>query len=174
MSAIFSECGNFRYRLDRQIGEGPPIGFILHNPSTAGAANDDPTSRRGIGFARDLGYGRLIFINPWARVATNPSDLWDAEDPVGPENDAHIRSVVAEVSKAKGTIVAAWGRINPPAAKRAQAKVRIESLVRTIEGDGGQLYALGINRDRSPKHPLYVRADTKPLPWTISWDSHAL
>lgn len=168
MSAIFSECGNYRYRLDRRIGDGPPLGFILHNPSTAGADKDDPTSRRGIGFARDLGYGRLIFINPWARVATNPSDLWASEDPIGPENDAHIRSVVAEVSKDGGIIVAAWGRISPPAAKRANARARITSLVRKIEEDGGQLYALAVNKDRSPRHPLYVRGDAQPLSWTIS------
>lgn len=168
MSAIFSECGSYRYRLDRRIGDGPPLGFILHNPSTAGADNDDPTSRRGIGFARDLGYGRLIFINPWARIATDPTDLWDAEDPIGPENDAHIRSVVAEVSKDGGIIVAAWGRISPPAAKRADARARITTLVRKIEEDGGQLYALAVNKDRSPRHPLYVRGDAQPLSWTIS------
>jgi hypothetical protein len=168
MSAIFSECGSYRYRLDRRIGDGPPLGFILHNPSTAGADNDDPTSRRGIGFARDLGYGRLIFINPWARIATDPTDLWDAEDPIGPGNDAHIRSVVAEVSKDGGIIVAAWGRISPPAAKRADARARITTLVRNIEEDGGQLYALAVNKDRSPRHPLYVRGDAQPLSWTIS------
>ncbi|ESW67542.1 DUF1643 domain-containing protein [Mesorhizobium sp. C277A] len=168
MSAIFSECGGYRYRLDRRIGDGPPLGFILHNPSTAGVDNDDPTSRRGIGFARDLGYGRLIFINPWARIATDPSDLWDAEDPIGPENDAHIRSVVAEVSKDGGIIVAAWGRISPPAAKRADTRARITTLVRNIEEDGGQLYALAVNKDRSPRHPLYVKGDARPLPWTIS------
>lgn len=71
-------------------------------------------------------------------------------------------------------IVAAWGRVNPPAAKRVDAKARIAYLIRMIEGDGGQLYALGVNKDGSPKHPLYVRGDTQPLPWTISWDSHVL
>ncbi|RUV57561.1 DUF1643 domain-containing protein [Mesorhizobium sp. M5C.F.Ca.IN.020.29.1.1] len=174
MSAIFSECGKYRYRLERHIGEGPPLGFILHNPSTAGATADDATSRRGIGFARDLGYGRLIFVNPWAWVATKPRELWGAEDAIGPENDAHIRSVVAEVSRNGGMIIAAWGRISPPAAKRTQARARIASLVQLIEGVGSQLYALGVNKDRSPKHPLYVKTDAKPLPWSIYGDSHAL
>ncbi|TPI15715.1 DUF1643 domain-containing protein [Mesorhizobium sp. B4-1-3] len=168
MSAIFSECGGYRYRLDRHIGDGPPIGFMLHNPSTAGATDDDATSRRGIGFARDLGYGRLIFINPWARVATKPRDLWSAEDPIGPENDTYIRSAVAEVSSSGGIIVAAWGRVSPPAALRRAARARIESLVQMIEREGGQLYALGVNLDGSPKHPLYVKGDTVPSIWTIS------
>ncbi|RWQ21779.1 DUF1643 domain-containing protein [Mesorhizobium sp.] len=173
MSAIFSECGKYRYRLDRAIGEGPPLGFILHNPSTAGATSDDPTSRRGIGYAKMLGFGRLIFINPWAMIATQPRDLWLAEDPVGPQNDTHIRNVVAEVSKAGGKIVAAWGSIKPPAAKRASANSRIATLVAMIEGNGGQLYALGVNRDRSPKHPLYVRKDATLSIWT-GRDSHDL
>jgi hypothetical protein len=167
MSAIFSDCGVYRYRLDRILGDGPPLGFILHNPSTAGATSDDATSRRGIGFARSLGFGQLIFINPWARVATKPRDLWNVDDPVGPDNDAHIRGVVAEISSRGGMIIAAWGRVNPPAAKRADAKSRIVSLVQMIRNTGGQLHALGVNGDRSPKHPLYVRADAKPLPWEM-------
>jgi hypothetical protein len=73
MSAVFSACRTWRYRLDREfIQSGPTIAFGLHNPSTADENTDDPTLRRGIGFARTWGAGRLIFVNPWAGCATNP------------------------------------------------------------------------------------------------------
>lgn len=173
MSAIFSECGQYRYRLDRVIGDGPPLGFILHNPSTAGAISDDATSRRGIGYAKDRGFGRLIFINPWAKIATEPRNLWLAEDPVGPLNDGHIRDAVIEILKESGTLVAAWGRILPPAIKRAAARARIAAVLDLVERNGGKLFALGVNKDRSPKHPLYVRKDAPLSIWT-GRDSHSL
>jgi hypothetical protein len=56
MSAVISPCGRYRYRLDRPLSaRGPTIAFLLHNPSTADAENEDPTSRRGIGFANRKG-----------------------------------------------------------------------------------------------------------------------
>ncbi|MER8723818.1 DUF1643 domain-containing protein [Mesorhizobium sp. M1027] len=173
MNATFSECGKYRYRLDRMIGDGPPIAFLLHNPSTAGTENEDPTSRRGIGYAKAFGFGRLIFINPWAMVATRPRDLWLAEDPVGPLNDSYIRDAVVEVSNEGGKIIAAWGRVDPPAAKRAAASARIAAVLDLVERNGVKLFALGMNRDRSPKHPLYMRKDATLSIWT-GRDSHGL
>ncbi len=34
-SAVISDCGKFRYRLDRRWADGPICGFIMLNPSTA-------------------------------------------------------------------------------------------------------------------------------------------
>ena len=170
-SAIFSECGRYRYRLDRVIGDGPPLAFLLHNPSSAGAEEDDATSRRGIGFARSLGFGHLIFINPWAFVATKPSDLWSASDPVGLLNDAYIEEAASEVYRQSGKVVAAWGRISPPAALRSSAIARLAAVIGIVERGGGVLFALGMNKDRSPKHPLYLRKDAELSIWDGT-DSH--
>ncbi|MEQ1941486.1 DUF1643 domain-containing protein [Mesorhizobium sp. VNQ89] len=173
MSAIFSECRRYRYRLDRTIGSGPPVAFLLHNPSTAGEVADDATSRRGIGFAQALGFGRLIFINPWAMIATKPRDLWAADDPVGPSNDDHIANVACEIAREHGVIVGAWGRIAPPSPKRAAAKQRIDHVLEIVLRNGSAVYALGINMDGSPKHPLYLPANATLCRWK-GRDSHTV
>lgn len=165
MSAIFSPCGRWRYRLDREfLIPGPTIGFMLHNPSTAGASTDDRTSGRGISFARGWGAGRLVFVNPWAGIATRPPDLWCMDDPVGPENDRHIAAALAEIRATGGFIVAAWGAVSPPAHARPAARQRLADVVAMLREN--DVRALAVNQDGSPKHPLYVRATAQPLPWS--------
>lgn len=167
MSAIISDCGRYRYRLDREIGMlgSIIIAFLLHNPSTADADKDDPTSRRGIGFARSWGASRMVFINPWAGRATKPADLWKMDDPVGPENDRHIREVALEVVASGGFMVAAWGAVSPPRALHHAVANRL-SAVRSIITDAGcELRALGVTQDGAPRHPLYLPATAVPLPW---------
>lgn len=173
MSAIFSPCGQYRVRLDRDIDMlgGPTVGFCLHNPSTAGADNEDPTSRRGIGFARAWGASRLVYVNAWAYRATKPADLWLASDLVGPDADRHILDAASECWATGGFMVAAWGAVNPPAAIRATAHARLEHVAKLIRSTGCDLRALATNQDGSPKHPLYVRADVVPQPWRFSLPS---
>lgn len=173
MTAVFSNCRGYRYRLDREIGEGPPIAFLLHNPSTAGETADDPTSRRGIGFAKSFGFGRLIFINPWARVATNPRELWLAEDPVGPENDNHIAGALREVRLENGRVVGAWGRVSPPARRRSDVVERLKRVLDIVSESDLDVFAFGINSDGSPKHPLYLSKDATLSIWK-GRDSHRL
>ena len=66
MSAIISPCGRYRYRLDRRWGDGRTMGFIMLNPSTADAENDDPTIRRCIGFAKREGCDAIAVVNLYA------------------------------------------------------------------------------------------------------------
>lgn len=164
MSAIFSPCGRWRYRLDRRfLFPGPTVGFMLHNPSTAGAATDDRTSGRGISFAGSWGAGCLIYLNPWAGVATKPADLWRMDDPVGPDNDHHTAAALEEIRATGGFVVAAWGAVSPPAHARLAARRRLADIVAMLRGH--DLRALAVNQDGSPKHPLYVRATAHPTPW---------
>jgi hypothetical protein len=74
-TALFSQCGRFRYRLGRRWAEGPTVAFVLLNPSAADAYSDDPTVRRCVDFARRWGYGALAVVNLYAYVATDPEDL---------------------------------------------------------------------------------------------------
>lgn len=168
MGAIISECGRYRTRLDRDVGgliAGPTIGWMLHNPSTAGVENDDPTSRRGIGFTRRLGGSRLIFMNPWSGRATKPAELWQMVDPVGPTNDGDICAALEEISLSGGFVIAAWGKISPPVSWRGPAQARIAVVTEMIRAAGLKIFCLGTNLDGSPKHPLYVPGDAPLLPW---------
>jgi hypothetical protein len=64
LSAIFSECGLFRYRLERDLERSGPVVAILGvNPSTADAEKNDQTIRKDIGFGRLLGWSRIIKAN---------------------------------------------------------------------------------------------------------------
>ncbi len=89
--AAFDSTGTYRYALWREWdASAPRLGFVLLNPSTADAENDDPTLRRCMGFARAWGYGSLQIVNLFAYRATVPDALRWVADAVGPENDRHI------------------------------------------------------------------------------------
>ena len=56
--AIISACGQYRYHLWRRWDELlPTMVWVMLNPSTADATEDDPTIRRCIGFAKREGCG---------------------------------------------------------------------------------------------------------------------
>lgn len=167
-SAIISDCGTWRYTLVRPfLTPGPTIAFGLHNPSTADAEQEDPTSRRGIGFSMSWGAGKMIFVNPWAGRATKPADLWKMADPVGPMNDFYIAKVAREVAETGGFFVMAWGAVSPPRHLRHAVTARLHAFDKLVRAAGCDVRALGVTQAGHPRHPLYLRADAKPEPWRM-------
>lgn len=147
--ATFDATGAYRYHLWREWNASlPPVTFVMLNPSTAGAEQDDPTVRRCLGFARDWGYGRLEVVNLFAYRATSPRELLAAADPVGCGNEAWVARAAS-----LGQIVVAWGN----AGMRAPARLRSPLLTRTTT-------CLGLTRFGQPRHPLYVRGTAQPIP----------
>ena len=58
--ATFSPCERYRYTLRRQWDASKPyVLFVMLNPSTADATQNDPTIRRCIGFAKSVGLRRI-------------------------------------------------------------------------------------------------------------------
>lgn len=104
-SAVISQCGRYRYRLDREIGSGPTVVGVMVNPSTADGDIDDATIRKWLGFGARLGWGRIVIGNLFAFRATDIGSLRAAADPIGHENDAALRSMLA----AADIVIAAWG-----------------------------------------------------------------
>jgi len=152
--AVISPCGKYRYRLRRQLsnaGDSTCL-FVMLNPSKADASDDDPTIRRCIGFARGWGYHWLSVVNLFAWRATDPADMRAAEDPVGTQNDDWIRD---EADNAD-LVVCAWGAHGAHAGRGNAVR---DLLARR------HIHVLARNKDGSPKHPLYVRADTRPALW---------
>jgi hypothetical protein len=80
LSAVISDCGIYRYRLER--GAGRTLSVIMVNPSTADAENDDPTIRKVLGFAERLLCERIVVGNKFAFRATDVNELRTAKDPI--------------------------------------------------------------------------------------------
>lgn len=153
MSAVFSPCGRYRYLLQR--GAAIPLetcAIVMLNPSTADADRDDPTIRKIKGFTRDWGYRNFIVGNLYAARATDPKELKNFSDPVGPDNLSYLEFLTYHP-----LIVVAWGAH----ADQAHA-FRVSQLLRT---HGATLYCLGVTKDGSPRHPLYVPYETRLREW---------
>lgn len=156
--ATFSPCRTYRYTLTREWEPLLPMLQVVGlNPSTADETTDDPTIRRCIGFARTWGCGSLVMTNLFAFVATDPDVMKRVSDPIGPENDAAI----AEVASRAGRVLAAWSF-------HGRFRDRDVSAVRLLPN----LMCLGRTKNGLPRHPLYMRADTVPVPFTLLQETH--
>lgn len=153
-SAMISECGRYRYRLDRRWSDGPTCCFIMLNPSTADASQDDPTIRRCIGFAKREGCGALVVVNLFSWRATNPDELLGGHNLIG--GFASGREFHAAVTKCDGPVIAAWGSWS--------SKAHPDPGQWTVERYGDRLKCLGKTKDRRPRHPLYVKSDAPLVP----------
>lgn len=150
MTAEFSPCGTYRYVLTRKTK--CPFRwvrralFIMLNPSTADAIQDDPTIRRCISFAGREGCTDLTVVNLFALRATNPKELYGHPDPVGPLNDIRLAEMIASHT----FVIAAWG-------SHAFAKDRAKHIIDKF----GPFLCLGKTKDGSPRHPLYVKGNAE-------------
>lgn len=156
--ADVSACGTYRYTLERQWGMGPPLCFIMLNPSTADASLDDPTIRRCMGFARREGAGGIWVANLYALRSTSPALLGVHPDPVGPENDRAIGDVLLMGALGHHPVIAAWGAWQT-------RDGRADHIVERAADFGADLRCLGTTKDGHPRHPLYVRADQPLVPF---------
>lgn len=159
--ANISHCGTYRYSLDRIWNAHRPAAlFIMLNPSTADADEDDPTIRRCISFAKREDCGGIRVVNLFALRSTDPDALAQHPAPVGPQTD---RLICSALCQDPGVVIAAWGA-HPFAVMRAQ------QVARLVAAHGLALQCLGVTKDGAPRHPLYVRGDTPLIPWPATPD----
>lgn len=155
--AVISDCGRYRYSLSRHFfgreADSDSIVFVMLNPSTADASEDDPTIRRCKGFAMNWGYQSLVVVNLYAFRATKRPDLWQAEDRVGPNNDAWLQHVAWNYKK----IVFAWGA--------DCEQERVHQVCQIFCNSPANIFCLGTTQSGQPRHPLYVRGDTQLVPF---------
>jgi hypothetical protein len=162
-SAEISECGRYRWWLRRSWslwenglhvkGKGTCC-FDMLNPSTANGEIDDPTIRRCFGFARSWGYDTLSVRNIFPWRATDPRELLRVgrDLAVGGErgNSELLASCTADLT------VLAWGA-NVPFGRDLEVLQMFREHFPDL-----RLYCLGTTKNGKPRHPLYVKADTKP------------
>ena len=155
--ALFSPCRLYRYLLWR-IWAGPAdnvshpklLLWIMLNPSTADAAKDDATIRVCVGRAKRLGYGGLVVANLFALRATNPTALYDASSPISEPGMSwrNGESICAAVAKSE-QVICAWGRYGAYLNQGMH-------VLSALRGCGVKPWALKLNRDGTPAHPLRI------------------
>ncbi len=148
--------GAYRYSLSRCWNlhrETPRVCFIMLNPSTADALNDDPTITRCLDFAVRWGCRSLEVVNLFAHRATNPKELARQVDPVGHRNDEYIMAAI----KRANLIVAAWG-----ASGGKLLAPRVVEVKKLLRKGGKLVHCLGETGDGHPRHPLML-AKLTPL-----------
>lgn len=156
--ALFSQCRKYRYALWRIWNKDKGlVMFICLNPSKADELIDDPTIRRVRNFASDWGYGGVYMMNLFAWINPNPSKLKKCPDPLG-ENNRYLNKFTRKCDM----VIFAWGAYN-------EAKERAKEVTQMFDG-----YALAINKDGSPKHPLYVKKDVRLIRYSSEGKAQAV
>lgn len=159
MSAIISDCGLYRYRLERRVTASDRIAlFIMLNPSTADAEKDDATIRRCRSFTLALRCGRLVVVNLFAFRTKSPKLLKAAAQPVGPENDRYINEAGTEAALSGGWVICAWGTHGVHLGRDAV-------VTRRLLLAGLAPHSLGETAGGMPRHPLYLPGRSAPLPY---------
>jgi hypothetical protein len=161
MSAIISTCGQYRYRLDRDLGRsGPIVAIIGVNSSTADAVINDATIRKDIGFGHRLGWSRIIKGNKFAFRATNVKTLRLIADPVGPDNDGYLTNIMREAD----IVIAAWG---PLTKLPKPLRGRWLEVVGIADRIGHKLKCWGTAMDGHPRHPLMLSYNVPLIDWKM-------
>jgi len=151
--AIIDSSKKYRYSLKRQMDfSGPKVTFILSNPSTADALEDDPTIRRCRGFALNWGCAEFEVVNLFAYRATHPSELHTVSNPIGPENDKYIVKSVKDAD----LIVAAWGTHGKMLKRNQQVRVLLQEY---------DISCFGLTKCGNPKHPLFLPTNSDLIFW---------
>lgn len=151
--AIFDNDAAPRYRyalwhiwdMDKAL-----VMFIGLNPSMINEKSENPTLRRVIQFAKDWGYGGVVMTNLYAYITPYPDELKKCKEPTGAESDKWLK----RAAKACDEVVFAWGRW--------ESNVRVQEIIDMFP----KAKALVINKNGTPRHPLYVKSDTIPVYWS--------
>lgn len=163
--AILSPCGTYRYLLQRNWDvERQAVCFVMLNPSTADAEQDDPTVSRCIERARRLGFGQLEVVNLFALRSTDPRALKSHADPIGPEND----EAILQSASVCQMVICAWGG-------DGLLKGRSAKVLKMLADNGIQPHALKVSpKTGQPHHPLYLPYELQPTPFApLSPDTRA-
>lgn len=165
-SAVFSECGTYRYELRRIWSyDAVPLIFIMLNPSIADRKGDDPTIRKCMQFARRNSYGGIIVINLFAFKATHPAVLRKAlssgVDIVGPENNDHLLKVI----RMQYDVCLAWG----VHVRDKQLSARVATVCACLAVHNARMLCLKRTDDGIPMHPLMLPYSCELVPFLNLW-----
>lgn len=160
MSAIISDCGLYRYRLEREVGmDGPVYAYFGVNPSTADASIDDATVRKWVGFTKVYGGRRFIVGNVFAYRATDVRELAKADNPIGLVNIPHLLRIAADAD----VLVPCWG--NRDKVPR-ELRPRFDDVLAMLHASSKPVMHFGLTASGDPKHPLMLGYATPLAPFS--------
>src|SRR4051812_23768502 len=84
----------YRFALWRRLENGGPVLlFVMLNPSTANAEEDDPTLKKCVSYAKREGFAEVRIVNLFAWRSPHPKELAvDWVRSIGnPDNDQYIQ-----------------------------------------------------------------------------------
>jgi hypothetical protein len=127
--------------------------WIALNPSIADESGLDNTLTRIRSFSRAAGFNAFYMLNLFALVSTDRKALKRDPDPVGSDNDDHIRRIAAQIP----TIFVAWG-------SHGHYQHRDQEVMQLLAQLGRRdLRCFGTNKDGSSRHPLHLSGKLKPI-----------
>jgi hypothetical protein len=156
--AELSPCGIYRYTLTREWEDGRCIAWLMFNPSTADAIENDHTICKCIGFSERWGYGRMVVVNLYAVRSRDPKAVARMVDPVGPLNNYWIREALGESRE----LICAWGC----AQHMPGIGSRIDEVMGLARDEKVSTMCLGQRKDCHPKHPLMLPYSTEREAYT--------
>lgn len=136
--------------------ERPSSGFWLWigmNPSTAGANEVDPTVIKETLITKRQGGRSYIKCNVMDWIATHPRDLLVVDDPCSKVNFDIILDAAVRAER----IICAWGLLHHRLRHHSQ------DVLEALRRNNMDLWCVGTTKDGSPRHPLYLRDDTKVI-----------
>lgn len=151
----YSDDGLYRWWYERRWADGPGLCFVGLNPSTGDTTGRPrPTLRKVVARAKQEGLAAVTVVNLFSWRATKPSDLKAAErtghDIVGMRTDR----VVVDVDRRSKVTLVAWGAHGALLGRGREVAAKLENPL-----------CLGTTLKGEPRHPLYVPATTRAVPY---------
>lgn len=151
-SAYLSKDRKYRYWLRRNWDQSAPSClFVLLNPSKASETVNDPTVRLCIGYAKRWGYGGLVVGNLFVYRATDPSELKQVDDPVGPENDHQLSQLIIGAEQ----VICGWGN----SGRFLDRDKAVLEMMRE------KARCLKFTKEGQPRHPRALGKHLRPVPY---------
>ena len=170
MSAILSDCGLYRYRLDRDMhshdllsaagapGSGLVYAYFGINPSTADATIDDHTVKKWRGFTKVFGGRKFIVGNVFSYRSKDVEQLAIVKSPYGPDHLTHLAGIINDAD----ILVPCWGNSSKvPASLHYMIKDTLSLLLIS----GKPVLHFGKTKAGDPLHPQMLAYSTPLVPW---------
>ena len=142
-----------------------PLICIGINPSTAAPEALDPTLQSVERIAHSNGYDSFLMFNVYAQRATRPDDMEKSLNPALHRENRKAFRYLLSLSE-QPAVWAAWGNI---ILKRDYLMNCMRDFAADGQTAGARWYTAGpLLKSGHPHHPLYLKGDTKLLPFDIA------